>query len=205
LEIRMQEVSPGNPCPFLRALVAQEYLEDGTVPLETVGRTIVQVAATGEGSPRLPERLVRAIAMIANGLGPQHVIRAVREGVRLDELREGPLDKRGVGSGILDAQAGVVEAELERLESFATEKTRSDGTAERGLDQAEISRFMDANYERAAGRRRRIDRKLMDGEWPVLLRVLGREGTAGRYLAVDDVRRLVLDRQLPQRMTDQLT
>ncbi|HEY6796520.1 MAG TPA: hypothetical protein VI248_17735 [Kineosporiaceae bacterium] len=204
LENRMREVSPGNPCPFLRALVAQEYLDDGTVPLGTMGRTLVQVAATGEGSPRLPEPGVRAIALIANGLGPQHLVRAVREGVRLDELRHGPLDKQGAGSGILDVQAGVVPAELERLGAFASEKTRSDGTTEQGLDLAEITRFMDANYERAAGRRRRIDRRLMNGEWPVLLRVLGREGTTGRYLALDDVRRLVVDRQLPQRMTDQL-
>lgn len=198
----MPEISPGNPCPFLRALVAQGYLGNGAVPLGTVGRTIVRVAAAGEGSPRLPELVLRAVAMIANGLGPRHVIRTLRGGVRLDELRGGPLDKRGAGSGILDAQARVVESELERLATFAGEKVRNDGTTELGLDEAEITRFLDANFERAAGRRRRIDRKLMDGEWPVLLRVMGREGTAGRYLAVDDVRRLVLDRQLPQRMTD---
>jgi hypothetical protein len=35
--------------------------------------------------------------------------------------------------------------------------------------------MMDANFARAAGRRRRIDRRLMNGEWPILLQVMGKQ------------------------------
>ena len=60
---------------------------------------------------------------------------------------------------------------------------------------------MDANFDRAEGRRRAPDRKLMDGERPALLKVMGRDGSSGRYLSVADVRMLVIDRELPKRMT----
>ena len=45
---------------------------------------------------------------------------------------------------------------------------------ERGLTNSEITAYMNANFERAAGHRRAIDRKLMEGEWPVLLRIMGK-------------------------------
>jgi hypothetical protein len=64
--------------------------------------------------------------------------------------------------------------------------------------------MMDANFERARGRRRRIDRAMMDAEWPVLLQVLGKRGQAGRYLSVADVRQLVAERRLPDRMARSL-
>ena len=64
----------------------------------------------------------------------------------------------------------------------------------------EITTFMDANFKRAQGTRRRIDRALMNGEWPVLLRVMGKKGTGGRYLSVADVEELVVQRRLPERM-----
>jgi len=57
-----------------------------------------------------------------------------------------------------------------------------------------------AGFERAAGRRRLVDRRLMDGEWPVLLKVMGKDGPDGRYLSVADVRSLFVDRRLPRRM-----
>ena len=40
----------------------------------------------------------------------------------------------------------------------------------------------------------------MDGEWPVLLKVMGKDGPDGRYLSVADVRSLFVDRRLPRRM-----
>jgi hypothetical protein len=144
------------------------------------------------------------VALIAHGLGPGALLRTGLRGVRLDGLREGPLDKQGVSSRILGVSGEIAEAELRRLEGFASDKESPDGTTERGLDLAELTRFMDANWERAAGRRRLVDRKLMDGEWPVLLRVLGRDGADGRYLPVADVRRLFSERTLPPRMLDHL-
>jgi hypothetical protein len=44
----------------------------------------------------------------------------------------------------------------------------------------------------------------MNGEWPILLRVLGKQGKSGRYLSVADVRRLSVERQLPERMIGRL-
>ena len=199
-----REVSPNNPCPFLRALVAQGLLPDDKVALGEITRTIVAVAQAGEGSPALPPAAIRAIALIANGLGPLQATRNALGGVRLDGLRGGPLDKKGAGSGILDAQARIDRTELDRLDEFAGDKVGADGTIERGLDADDLTRMMDANFERAAGRRRRIDRRLMDGEWPILLQVMGKPGRDGRYLSVAEVRQLFAERRLPERMTRRL-
>ena len=105
---------------------------------------------------------------------------------------------------MIGAQGDVDLEELERLAGYASLKAEANGQFELGLDAADLKRFMDANWQRAKGRRRLIDRKLMDGEWPVLLEVLGRNGRGGRYLAIADVRRLVIDRQLPERLLSRL-
>jgi hypothetical protein len=59
---------------------------------------------------------------------------------------------------------------------------------------------MDANFERAAGQMRKIDRALMNGEWPVLLKGMGKQGLKGHYLSLDDVGTLFKARRLPERM-----
>ena len=74
------------------------------------------------------------------------------------------------------------------------------GRTEPGLGLRELERFMRANSERAAGRRRCIDRALMNGEWPVLLKVMGKDGPNGRYLSLKEVEVLFKKRQLPDRM-----
>jgi len=199
------EVSPNNPCPFLRALVAQGLVADDAAPVGEVTRVVMNVASAGDGKPRLPAAAIRAIALISNGLGPLQVARNALRGLRLNELRNGPLDKRGAGSGILDASARIDDAELARLDEFASDKVDANGRTERGLGLAELKRMMDANFERAAGRRRKIDRRLMDGEWPVLLKVMGKNGKAGRYLSVKEVRDLFVERRLPERMSRRLS
>jgi hypothetical protein len=80
----------------------------------------------------------------------------------------------------------------------------ADGTVEPGLDAADLKRMMDANFARAEGHRRAIDRALMDGEWPILLKVMGKRGKAGRYLSLADVRTLFVDRAFPARMMSKL-
>jgi len=197
-------VSPNDPCPFLRALVGEGLLADGTARLGDVVDVVVRVGKAGDGSPRLPGAAIRAIALIANGLGPLDVARNAAGGLRLDALRGGPLDKQGAGSGILDANARVVRAELDRLDDFASDRVDADGRRERGLGLDELTRMMDANFARAAGRRRAIDRRLMDGEWPVLLKVMGKDGPGGRYLALSEVRDLFERRRLPARMRARL-
>ena len=201
-------VSPNNPCPFLRALVSQGQLPNGDVSLAEVTRVVVEVAAAGDSKEKLPAAAVAAIALAANGLSPLQLARNALGGVTLNALRNGPLDKKGAGSRILDAKAKVNPAELARLDEFASDKVDADGQTERGLDLAEITRMMDANYERAEGHRRLIDRKLMDGEWPILLKVMGKQGAKqgkkGLYLSLKDVAQLFEERKLPERMMRRL-
>jgi hypothetical protein len=198
------EVSANNPCPFLRALVARGELPDDKTSIAELTDTILRVAKAGDGAPDLPAVAIRAIALLANGIGPLQLTRNALGGVQLDGLRGGPLDKKGAGSGILDQHATVNRAELDRLDEFAGDKLDANGRKERGLDLEDLKRMMDANFERAAGRRRLIDRKLMDGEWPILLQVMGKPGQAGRYLSLAEVRDLFVERRLPERMMKRL-
>lgn len=198
------DVSPNNPCPFLRALVAERMLSRSVASIDEVTETVVRVAKAGDGNPHLSPITVRAVAMIAHGLSLRKVLRNRIASVQLSALRKGPLDKQGAGSRILTAAGEIDEAELDRLDTFATDKVGLDGESERGLGTAELTSMMDANFERAKGRRRRIDRRLMEAEWPVLLRVMGKHGKYERYLSVDDVRRLYRERRLPQRMSARL-
>jgi hypothetical protein len=193
-------VSSGNPCPFLRALVASGQLADGQQSISSLVSTIVDVVKKGEGAPSLPPPTIYGIAMVANGIGPMAVLRTNTQGVRLNALRGGPLDKQGAGSAIINVLGAIDSAELARVQQFASEKTSAAGTKEQGLSLDEITTFMKANFKRAKGRRRLVDRALMQGEWPVLLKVVGKDGPGGRYLSLDDVRELFVERRLPARM-----
>lgn len=53
-----------------------------------------------------------------------------------------------------------------------SQKQLVDGSTELGLDTNEIEQFMAANRERAEDKRHKIDRPLMNGEWPFLLKVM---------------------------------
>ncbi len=199
----LPEVSPGNPCPFLRGLVAAGRLDDHEEPLSRLSKVVAQASA-GPGESPLPTLAIGAIALVANGLSPLSLTQRLLGGVRLDGLRNGPLDKRGAGSRILDAQGEVDLPELARLGEFASSKTDTQGHTELGLDAGQLRTMMDANCARAAGRRRLIDRALMDGEWPVLLRVMGKPSDTGRYLSLDELGELFMARRLPERVTQRL-
>ncbi len=194
-------VSANNPCPFLRALVASGALPDDVAPLGRVSQAIKEAAARGDGHPALPDAPIRAVALVANGLGPLQLALNALGGLRLNALRGGPLDKKGVGSGILDRHGQVDAAQLARLAEFASPKADAKGRSDPGLDLDELRAMMDANFDRAAGRRRVVDRKMMDFEWPVLLQVMGKQGRDGRYLSLKEVRDLFVKRQLPARMS----
>lgn len=199
----LPQVSAGNPCPFLRGLVASGHLDDHQEPLSRLSQVVSQASA-GPGETRLPLLVIGAIALVANGLSPLSVTQRLLGGVRLDGLRNGPLDKKGAGSGILDAQGEVDLPELARLGEFASPKTDAQGATELGLDAQQLGTMMDANFARAAGARRRIDRALMDGEWPVLLRVMGKPCPTGRYLSLDELGELFMARRLPERVLQRL-
>ena len=198
-------VSPNNPCPFLRALVAGGFVDGHVVPLRQLTKTID--AATGEKGLKktLAGLEIFLVALVANGLGPLRLLRSLWSGAQLDALRGGPLDKRGVGSRILDADAGIDESQIARLAGFGKDRPSPTGEIERGLTGREITTFMNANFERAKGSRRPIDRALMNGEWPVLLRVMGKGAGEERYLSVAEVRILFVERRLPDRIANRLS
>lgn len=142
--------------------------------------------------------------MIANSLSPTKLVNSVRNGARLDDLRGGPLDNLGTGSRILDVAARIDERELARLDQFAIDKIDASGVLEHGLGIDQLRAMMDANFARAAGMRRRIDRSLMNGEWPILLRVMGKSAAGGRYLSLFELRTLFVDRTFPLRCAQEI-
>jgi hypothetical protein len=197
-------VSPDNPCPFLRALVAQGYVDGHIVPLSALSGTIEKASGEQGLKKKLAGVQVFLVALIANGLNPLRLLRSLRSGAELDALRDGPLDKHGSGSRILDATAHVNEAELARLAGFGKDRQDPSGGTERGLTLVEITAYMDANFDRARGARRPIDRKLMDGEWPVLLKIMGKREGDQRYLSVAEVRTLFVEQRLPDRIAGRI-
>jgi len=197
------QVSPNNPCPFLRGLVGEGFVDGGTVPLGKLSETIAN--ASGEtGLKKAFARLqVRGVALIANGLG--HILKSIFSGAQLDALRGGPLDKLGAGSRILDVDGKVNEGEIKRLESFGrTYPDPNGGGTEPGLNAAEIQTFMRDNLKRAGSAARWYYPLLMKFEWPILLKIIGKGKGENRYLGVADVRTLFNERQFPARINQRL-
>jgi hypothetical protein len=197
-------VSPNNPCPFLRALVANGYVGGHVVPLSQLAE-MVGLASGETGSAQNQVRLkTKMVAVIANGLGPLSVLKSATSGAVLDELRDGPLDKHGGGSRILDVDAKVHEDEIARLAGFGKDRNDPAGGVERGLTAKEIDTFMKANLKRDGDAARWYYPLLMKGEWPVLLKILGKGDGDERYLSVAEVRTLFVEKRLPERITARL-
>lgn len=197
-------VSSGNPCPFLRAVVASGHIDGHQEPLAH----IKDVVAAARGGSVLTGQAVGfasyVIALFANGLAPTQLLQNFSDGFAADALRGGPLDKQGAGSGILDVHGQVNLAQLDRLDTFAVDRVDTTGHAERGLGGEQLKAMMDANFARAAGARRLVDRALMDGEWPVLLQVMGKPSDDGPYLSLPELRTLFVHNSLPQRVMARL-
>jgi hypothetical protein len=197
-------VSPNNPCPFLRALVANGYVGGDVVPLSQLS----EMVGCASGQTGLAQKKVRMatwmVAVIANGLGPGRVFKSATSGAVLDQLRDGPLDKHGGGSRILDAEAKVHNEEIDRLASFGKDCKDPAGGIETGLTAKEIEAFMAANIKRDGDAARWYYPILMKGEWPVLLKILGKGEGEARYLSVAEVRTLFVERRLPERITARL-
>jgi hypothetical protein len=115
-----------------------------------------------------------------------------------------PTPPINVGSRILNATGRIDENELARLDHFAADKVDSSGMVERGLGIDQLRTMMDANFARAVGKRRRIDRALMQGEWPILLRVMGKPSAQGRYLSLIELHTLFVERRLPPQIVQRL-
>ena len=104
----------------------------------------------------------------------------------------------GAGSRILDVDAQVHEDEITRLATFGKDRKDPAGGIERGLTAKEIDTFMAANLKRAGDAARWYYPMLMKGEWPVLLKILGKgEGERAlpqRRRGQDAVRRTAVSR-----------
>jgi mono/diheme cytochrome c family protein len=174
------------------------------VPLSKLTGTIE--SATGEKG--LKERVAGMetylVALIANGLSPLRLFKSWWSGAILDELRNGPLDKHGAGSRILNVDGQVDETEIARLGEFGSDYADGSGGTERGLNSQQITTYINANFARAKVPRRAIDRLLMNGEWPVLLNILGKGEGDDRYLSVAEVRTLFVERKFPARIVARL-
>jgi hypothetical protein len=188
----------------LRALVAADFIDGHVVPLSKLSKTVE--AASGEKGlqQKLAGLKTYLVALIANGFSLSRLLRSWWSGAELDALRDGPLDKHGVGSRILDKTAQANEIELARLAQFGKDRPDPSGAVERGLTAEEIKAYMDANFERAKDNRRWYDRRLMEGEWPVLLHIMGKGDGDQRYLSVAEVRTLFMERRLPERIAERL-
>lgn len=198
------EVSPSNPCPFLRSLVGEGFVDGGTVPLTALSQTIAN--ASGEKGPKkiFARIQVRGVALIANGAG--HILKSIWSGAQLDALRGGPLDKRGAGSRILGIDGKVNEDEIARLASFGRAYTDPEtGSSEPGLNASEIGVFMSDNLKRAGAAARWYYPLLMKFEWPILLKIMGKGKGEDRYLSLADVRALFNERSFPDRINQRLT
>lgn len=197
-------VSSGNPCPFLRAAVASGHIDGHQEPLAHI-KDVVAAARGGTVLTGQAAGLATyVIALFANGLAPTQLLQNFNDGFAADELRGGPLDKQGAGSGILDVHGKVDMAQLDRLDTFAVDRVDTTGHAERGLGAAQLKTMMDANFARAGGARRLVDRALMDGEWPVLLLVMGKPSVDGPYLSLPELRTLFVHNSLPKRVLARL-
>jgi|SRR4051812_29199969 hypothetical protein len=199
-------VSPNNPCPFLRALVANGYVAGHIVPLPKIATTIEK--ASGETGANQTKVWLETygVALIANGLNPLRQLQSAMTGAVLDELRNGPLDKHGAGSRILGVDAHVHEGEIDRLATFGKDRPDGAGGVERGLNAKEIAIYMAANIKRAedSNSGRWYYPILMKGEWPVLLNIMGKGEGDERYLSVDEVRTLFVERRFPDRIIARL-
>jgi len=193
-------VSPDNPCPFLRALVANGYVGGHIVPLSTISETI-ELASGEVGASKIKVWLeTYGVALMANG----NPLRSLTSGAVLDALRNGPLDKHGAGSRILNVDAHVHEDEITRLATFGKDRPDGAGGVERGLNAKEIDTYMAANLARAGDAARWYYPILMKGEWPVLLRIMGKGDGDDRYLSVAEVRTLFVERRFPARIVARL-
>jgi hypothetical protein len=199
-------VSPNNPCPFLRALVANGYVGGHIVPLPKIAGTIGK--ASGETGAEQTKVWLETywVALIANGLNPLRQLQSAMTGAVLDELRNGPLDKHGAGSRILDVEAHVHEGEIDRLATFGRDRPDGAGGVERGLNAKEIETYMAANIKRAeeTNSSRWFYPILMKGEWPILLKIMGKGEGDERYLSAAEVRTLFVERRFPDRVVARL-
>src|SRR5258708_13069926 len=84
-------VSPNNPCPFLRGLVAEGYVGGHIVPLQKLTGTIESATGKKGLQERIAGMKIYAVARIANGLGSLILLRRWWSGPLLSQPPTRPL------------------------------------------------------------------------------------------------------------------
>ncbi len=206
-EAPQSEHPPFIPCPVLRAL-AQAGKIKKKVALPDLSRAVAK--AFDMQSTDLKEFLfelkVRAIATVGKVPDGIKAIFSPSAPLDLEELPESPLYKKGVSSQIFDAKGDFNAQQFEHLKKFASSCTGPDGKEEPGLTAANLTKFMDENSKRAENNPHwsPIYRKMMEGEWPPLLELMGKEGKSGPYLSVAELRTLFEKQSFPERIQNRL-
>ena len=188
------EVSPDNPCPFLRGLVGEGFVAGGTVPLNTLSQSIgVRAARPGLGSLGRGSRLADRHRSPTAPPYPKSIC----SGAQLDALRSGPLDKLGAGSRILGATAWSTRTRSRALRASAGLHRSGLGGASAASTPPKSPTYM---RDELQARRQRRALVLPDADE---VRMAGpaedhRQGQGkDRYLSVADVRTLFEQRNFP--------
>lgn len=116
-----KSVSKNNPCPFLRAMAAYGFLKERAENIFKLTKSIAKAGGNTEAEGKLSKGILFIIALIANGLNPIRILKSLFLGPDIGNLRNGPLDKKGSGSRIIDANGSINSTELNRLESYSIE------------------------------------------------------------------------------------
>lgn len=81
-----------NPCPFLRALQALGYIDPERESLSTVSHVVTVAMDSGIEKPS-PRYEIKLIALLASGKSISTFFQTLTRGLRVSDLRFGPLDK----------------------------------------------------------------------------------------------------------------
>ncbi len=195
------------PCPVLRALTQADKIEK-KVQMADLSRVIarsfdLQKQDLKEFLFELKVRALIAVGKVPDGI---KAVLSTSAPLNLEELPRSPLYKHGVSSQIINQKGEYDPKQFEHLEQFAVHCTGPDGQEEPGLTAEALVKFMDENSKREEKNPnwKPIYRKMMEGEWPKLLELMGIEGKHGRYLSVAELHALFEKQTLPARIMDRL-
>ena len=111
------------------------------------------------------------------------------------------MNKPNVGEGLPEIP-GV--GELPGIGTIPRLENIGQGGTERGLNAQEVDTYMAANLKRAGSEVKFLYPVMMQGEWPVLLKIFGKGEGAERYLSVAEVRTLFVELRFPDRIVARL-
>ena len=196
-------VSANNPCPFLRALVANGTVGGHIVPLSKL-RDVIEAASGKQGAEKTKAGIATyLIALIANGFA--HVPRQRR-------VRGRSLTSCATARSTSTAPDRASSAWMRRCIWTRSTVSRPSATTAK-IHPAAPSvacrrRRSTPSWRQTSSvpgiRRNGPTRYMMKGEWPVLLDILGKGEGDARYLSVAEVRTLFVDRRLPDRIAARL-